>query len=125
MNKNDIEIARSDLDDETFQVMEDAISDQEILLLKLKTQVAVKTKIADMKAKTAALNKQLPSASIPDESQTAKKSRIESENIGGDIVSKPEVSDIMWSDSDIEGDEYDVLARYTRAADKKNTKTKK
>jgi len=49
-----------------------------------------------MKAKTAAMNKQLPSASILDESQTAKKPRIENEKIGGDVVSEPEVPDINW-----------------------------
>ena len=72
MNKDDLEIARPDLDDEAIQEMEDAIRDQENLLLKLKTKMAVKTKIADMKAKTAALNNQLPSASNADKSEIAK-----------------------------------------------------
>jgi len=40
-NKDDLEIARPDLDDETIQEMEDAIRDQENLLLKLKTQLLV------------------------------------------------------------------------------------
>jgi len=36
-NKDDLEILRPDLDDETIQEMEDAIRDQENLLQKLKT----------------------------------------------------------------------------------------
>ena len=72
-NKDVLESARPDLDDETIQEMEDAIRDQENLLQKLKTQILVKAKILHMKNKTAAaMNKQLPSASILDESQTAK-----------------------------------------------------
>ena len=62
--------------------MEDAIRDQENLLQKLKTQIIVKAKILHMKTKTAAaMNKQLPSESILDENQTAKKPRIESEKL--------------------------------------------
>ena len=36
-----------------------------------------------------------------------------------------EVSDNIWGDSENEGDEYDILAEFTRAADKKKLRKPK
>ena len=59
---------RDEVDDETIQLMEDAIRDQEKLLVKLKTQQSAKDKIASIKARTAAIVLQ-----FSEEGQTVKR----------------------------------------------------